>query len=113
MLALPPRRIEGGIVPFLIDWGDTQSPARVAPRGCSLGELVGGDHDPSLQRRGVEPPQIPTIIIGKKIAEIAVRKPSNLRWRRRRKLASINRFDGELLAGPTGLALGKSERDKN
>ena len=28
-----------GIVPFLIDWGDSKSPARSAPRGCELLEL--------------------------------------------------------------------------
>ena len=25
-----------GIVPFLIDWGTTESPARAAPKGCML-----------------------------------------------------------------------------
>lgn len=41
-LAVPPSLIEGlegGVLPFLIDWGGTRSPARSAAAGCRLLEL--------------------------------------------------------------------------
>jgi len=40
----------GGAVPFLIDWGRTQSPARTAPAGCRLLELEVGHPQPAAAR---------------------------------------------------------------
>ena len=40
----------GGTVPFLIDWGRTQSPARTAPAGCRLLELEVGHPQPAAVR---------------------------------------------------------------
>ncbi len=36
-----------GIVPFLIDWGTTESPARAAPKGCTLLRLRAEHPDPA------------------------------------------------------------------
>ena len=40
-----------GLVPFLLDWGDTPSPAQTAPKGCSLEDLRGVHPDPEVIRR--------------------------------------------------------------
>lgn len=34
-----------GLVPFVIDWGDTPNPATVTPTGCSLVSVEGNDPD--------------------------------------------------------------------
>jgi len=39
--------IGDGIVPFLIDWGTTESPARAAPKGCTLLGLRAEHPDPA------------------------------------------------------------------
>ena len=36
-----------GIIPFLIDWGTTESPARAAPKGCTLLRLRAEHPDPA------------------------------------------------------------------
>ena len=36
-----PRPLQGGLVPFFIDWGKAMSPAQGAVKGCSLRELRG------------------------------------------------------------------------
>jgi hypothetical protein len=36
----------GGLVPFLIDWGDTPHPSGSAPAGCTLVSLRGEHPDP-------------------------------------------------------------------
>lgn len=38
-LALPRSPVCGGLVPFLIDWGDTPSPAKTAAQGCTITAL--------------------------------------------------------------------------
>lgn len=40
----------GGLVPFLIDWGSTPSPAVTSPAGCTLVELVGYHPEPGPVR---------------------------------------------------------------
>ncbi len=35
------KREAGGLVPFLIDWGETPNPARTSAKGCSLVDLRG------------------------------------------------------------------------
>lgn len=35
-LAVPPARVDGGAIPWPIDWGWSEHPARTAPRGGSL-----------------------------------------------------------------------------
>lgn len=41
-----PTMIHDGLVPFLIDWGDTPNPAASAPGGLSLTSLSGGTAGP-------------------------------------------------------------------
>ena len=36
-----------GLVPFVIDWGDTPNPATITPPGCSLIEVRGAHPEPS------------------------------------------------------------------
>jgi len=43
----------GGVVPFLIDWGDTPSPALRAPGGCSLIRLSAEHPDPARVRNAL------------------------------------------------------------
>ena len=38
-LTMRPHQEAGGIVPFLIDWGETPSPAHTSAKGCSLLDL--------------------------------------------------------------------------
>lgn len=45
-LTLQPRPVGDGLVPFLIDWGATPSPAHDAPAGCTLVELCAEHPDP-------------------------------------------------------------------
>ena len=45
-LALPAFDIEGGIVPFFIDWADSAHPSTTAAPGLTLAELVGLHPDP-------------------------------------------------------------------
>jgi len=48
-----PRAVmEGGVVPFLIDWGQTPHPALTAPRGAVLEGLL-GEHPEAERVRGV------------------------------------------------------------
>ncbi len=47
----PRMVVEGGVVPFLIDWGRTPHPALSAPRGVILEELRGEHPDPERVRR--------------------------------------------------------------
>ncbi len=42
-----------GLVPFLIDWGDTPSPAQTSPAGAKLLELWGEHPDPASVRRSL------------------------------------------------------------
>jgi hypothetical protein len=73
-----------GIVPFLIDWGTTESPARAAPKGCMLLRLRAEHPDPArigemLLALGVELPvelgRAPTLIatIGTARGEVELR----------------------------------------
>ena len=55
------KRVDGavGLVPFLIDWGDTAHPALSTPPGCTLRSLRARHPDPSavtpsLEALGVE-----------------------------------------------------------
>ena len=41
---------EGGIVPFFINWGDSEHPAESAPKGCKLIELRAEHPDPGRIR---------------------------------------------------------------
>lgn len=45
------RMVAGGLVPFLIDWGDTEHPGLTAPAGCSVVAFRGEHPDPDLVRR--------------------------------------------------------------
>ena len=45
---------EGGVVPFLIDWGQTPHPALSAPRGAILEGLRAEHPEPERARRAVE-----------------------------------------------------------
>ena len=45
-LTTRPERAAGGIVPFLIDWGQTPSPALASAKGCSLLDLRAEHPDP-------------------------------------------------------------------
>ena len=38
-LTVSPTLTEGGVVPFLIDWGETEHPASKLPKGCTLVSL--------------------------------------------------------------------------
>lgn len=49
-LAFPPDDL-GGVVPFLIDWGDTAHPSTTLPTGSALDELVLTHPDPDRVRR--------------------------------------------------------------
>lgn len=40
-LTQPPMGTDGGLVPFIIDWGDTAHPAASLPEGATLVELIG------------------------------------------------------------------------
>lgn len=42
-----PTMTHDGLVPFLIDWGDTVNPAASAPGGLSLASLSGGTGEPA------------------------------------------------------------------
>ena len=46
--------VEGGVVPFLIDWGQTPHPALSAPRGAILEGLRAEHPEPERARRAVE-----------------------------------------------------------
>ena len=50
-LTMRPERAAGGIVPFLIDWGRTQSPALTSAEGCTLRDLRAEHPDPDDVRR--------------------------------------------------------------
>jgi len=39
-LTMGPPLMRGGAIPFLIDWGETPSPANTAPGGCAIVDLV-------------------------------------------------------------------------
>lgn len=45
-----PRPDAGGVVPFLIDWGDTANPSSTAPAGLALIELTVRHPDPGALR---------------------------------------------------------------
>lgn len=60
-LTLPQLEFGGGLVPFLIDWGDSQHPAEALPQGGQLVELSGKHSNPArvsvaLQALGVRLP---------------------------------------------------------
>lgn len=38
-LTMGPPLLQGGAIPFLMDWGKTPSPAETAPRGCAIMNL--------------------------------------------------------------------------
>jgi Glyoxalase-like domain len=40
-LTQPPLGDDGGLVPFIIDWGDTAHPTTTLPEGATLTELIG------------------------------------------------------------------------
>jgi glyoxalase-like protein len=42
-IAVPARPALDGLMPFLLDWGDTPHPSRDAPRGCAL-ERLSAEH---------------------------------------------------------------------
>jgi Glyoxalase-like domain len=46
-LAFPPADGEGGVVPFLIDWGESPHPAETAPEGTRLVSFRGCHPDPA------------------------------------------------------------------
>ena len=46
----PYREREGGVIPFLIDWGSTPHPASTSPAGCSLVALRAEHPDPERVR---------------------------------------------------------------
>ncbi len=52
-LTLRPEPAWDGLVPFLIDWGGTPSPALTSPKGCSLLELRAEHPDPEGVRRAL------------------------------------------------------------
>jgi hypothetical protein len=52
-LALRDEAACGGLVPFLIDWGNSPHPASSCPRGCRLIELRGEHPDPDAARRAL------------------------------------------------------------
>jgi hypothetical protein len=53
-LSLRPTPAGDGLVPFLIDWGGTPSPARAAAQGCSIVELRAEHPDPARVARDLE-----------------------------------------------------------
>ena len=53
-LALPAFDIEGGIVPFFIDWADSPHPSTTAAPGLTLAELVGLHPDPDAVGQTLE-----------------------------------------------------------
>jgi hypothetical protein len=52
-LALRDEAACDGLVPFLIDWGNSPHPASSCPRGCRLIELRGEHPDPDAARRAL------------------------------------------------------------
>jgi hypothetical protein len=59
----PNMRVGGGLVPFLIDWGDSPHPAQTAPSGIELLDLRAEHPDPaaiieSLRPLGLELPVV-------------------------------------------------------
>lgn len=46
-LTLRPQPAGDGLVPFLIDWGQTPSPALSAPKGCTVIDAAGEHPDPA------------------------------------------------------------------
>jgi glyoxalase-like protein len=47
-LTYPDVSLDGGLVPFLIDWGESRHPARTAPGGIELVELHGEHPEPAV-----------------------------------------------------------------
>jgi len=45
------RLVGGGLIPFLIDWGDTDHPSRTAPQGCALRSFRAEHPDPGSIRQ--------------------------------------------------------------
>jgi len=52
-LTVSPALNEGGIVPFLIDWGSTAHPAATLPKGCVLADLRAEHPDANRVRGGL------------------------------------------------------------
>ncbi|MGH7541334.1 MAG: VOC family protein, partial [Gemmatimonadota bacterium] len=50
LLTDPGVVVGDGLVPFLIDWGDSEHPARAAPAGCELSELRAEHPEPERIR---------------------------------------------------------------
>lgn len=50
-LTEPSAMVDGGLVPFLIDWGRSRHPAATAPRGVSLRSMRGEHPDPERVMR--------------------------------------------------------------
>ncbi|MGY9073279.1 MAG: VOC family protein [Acidimicrobiales bacterium] len=61
-----------GLVPFIIDWGDTPNPATVTPQGCTLVELRGTHPDPGTLRSLHDSLGLPTVITEGPVALVAV-----------------------------------------
>lgn len=56
-----PTMTHDGLVPFLIDWGDTVNPAATAPGGVSLVELSGTTTDPDGANQVLAALDLPTL----------------------------------------------------
>jgi hypothetical protein len=52
-LTEPSAMVDGGLVPFLIDWGRSRHPAATAPRGVSLRSMRGEHPDPERVMRDI------------------------------------------------------------
>lgn len=50
-LTMRPERASDGLVPFLIDWGQTPNPATTSAKGCTLTDLRGQHPDPAEAAR--------------------------------------------------------------
>lgn len=53
-LTREPPRPAGLLVPFLIDWGETEHPSRTSPQGVTLVELRGEHPDPASVRPALD-----------------------------------------------------------
>lgn len=52
-LTASPGFIAGGVVPFFIDWGQTQHPASTLPKGCTIVDLRGEHPDANRVQAGL------------------------------------------------------------
>jgi hypothetical protein len=50
----PEPLVEGGVIPFLIDWGSTPHPSSLMPSSCNLVRLAGRHPDPDRLHQALD-----------------------------------------------------------